>query len=1001
MIGTSSFGKAANMTFPILPEIRLGRTETCQSRIIIEGERDCASYIEIAGQLIPLINYMDSKKWFVAAILSIGNNAVYIQSYDNIYHLTSDPVSYSVIRRAIDFTNQGKKYKITANGVDYSDYIKDFSSDSDNKFVTSKADVVLIGNFMNDVNFDYDKIIVVKTNDGFLTTFEKEFEGKIETKSCTINANGAKETKLTLLNEVISGLEKKNTISIQEIYNGQVQKGLFARMDINDIWAFNRFKYTGKRNINDAKIIDIIKELAIVEGQIVDFSDVGARLIPDEYLSYPLFEFDESAIQQISIEQSKSNLINKINVIYGTTDNSATTSSGTNTAAFDEPVTESGYAFYADESLKNEISVLPKTGNITFAAWNKNLDYDLVTDAYIELYHTNVDYKLSNLKYTYPLEIISDKKLAITSIPLGRLNLNKNSSITINVVLSDENKTSYRPNIAVSVEDVAQRINTTINSFDALFTDEQEIANIDTKLSSTGGEGIEMLDASNANIEYISKTFDGKGTIYEFLYKIPVDDVILSTIAFNLMDVNNDAAMIFNGSIVTESNADISGNSYIRAATYSNPKTAFNRVKAIYILFKTLSFSSNEQITLKFKVFGKKFIDSGNYIDYGTLSYAAKNQASIDKYGELDGGYLVSNYLTTPEQTETLAKKIIGFYSLPITTVKLKLPLLSELRKNIMIKVTSPSSGINNYYVINAVNKKFQDCEADSFLLRTTMIRRNQGIESEYEIYARNMRDMQLSPFFNSILSNKGLENGIVTQAHNDGSCDCKVFGTNKKYMRIAVIPNVKTKKDDKVLIATNIDGGKIVIAILEQKVDEIPERNDGSTETNPNTSYEDNTPPVVFSVSPEIRLWTEGKSAEIGKYDSYIGMKNIIVSVTANTDVDIYDFIRRVVIKKGDAIIAAKGAWEITGSYRIRINDLKLEYGTTYKIVVQASKIDPFISSDSRFHTERDTEFEFKTEPKFGIQLITVLNPNAYEVVLTHPIAKGTKLTPANFLLN
>ncbi len=831
MVGSSSFGRGFNVTFPILPEIRPGRTDTCQCRIIIEGERDCVSYIEVDNALIPLINYMDSKKWFVAAALMQGLNHVEIRSYDNIYHLISDAVSYDITRRLADFSNQGKRYKVVANGVDYSNFIKDFNCDSDNKFVTSKATLTMIGNFLNNADFDYDKTITVSTNDGFLPNFEKEFEGKIESKEFSFKSMGAKETKLTLLNEAINGLEKTSTINIGEIYNGQVQKGLMARIGINDIWTFNRYKYTGQRNLNDVKILDIIRDIAIVEGEIIDFDEKGSiNFIPDEYLIYPLFEFDESVIQELSVEQSKSNLINKINVVYGVPDKNGASKGTDSNSSIDEPVTDAGYGFYADESMKNQITKLPRTGNVTFAAWNKRLDYELMTDSYVELFHTNPDFNLVNLKYIYPLEVVVDKKIVFVELPLGRLNLNKNSIINMNVVLSDEAETLYNPNITIPVEDTAQAINIMVNSFDAMFTKETEIASLDIRLSHTKLEDVEVLDSSNPNIEYINEKFEGGKAIYEFLYKIPVDDVILSSINFNLLPINNDSAHILNGNIVTETNADISGNNYIRAVTYSTPKTAYNRIKALYILFRTLPFSTADKITIKFKVFGKKFLDTGNFIDYGNLSYVAADQASIDKYGLLDGGYLISNYLTTPEQTEKLAKKIVGFYSLPITKLKLKLPLLSELRKNITIKVISPSTGLNYYYFINAVNKKFQNCEAETFLMRVTKIKRIQGIDSEYEIYSRNMRDMELSPFFNNIFSSRGLENGIVTVSHQDGSCDCKVFGSNKKYMRIPVIPKLKVKKDDKVLIATSIDSTKIVIAILDEKVEEIPEKKSGKS---------------------------------------------------------------------------------------------------------------------------------------------------------------------------
>jgi len=131
-----------------------------------------------------------------------------------------------------------------------------------------------------------------------------------------------------------------------------------------------------------------------------------------------------------------------------------------------------------------------------------------------------------------------------------------------------------------------------------------------------------------------------------------------------------------------------------------------------------------------------------------------------------------------------------------------------------------------------------------------------------------------------------------------------------------------------------------------------------------------------------------------------YIGVKDCSIVLTTNAPVNMLDFLRRVKLKDGSIVIANGNDWLIENDNTIKLISSNIDYGKKYTIFVEASDKDPIYCLDDTQSITQNFEFTFETEPKFSIQAIRVLNPNAYEVVLTHPIKKGTKLTPNNFLL-
>jgi len=1050
--GYSGFGNGKNASYPLELTMRPeNKAITCQTRVILEGTRENGMYVYIDNALIPLLNYIDNSKWFSAATLAVGNNAVQVKSYDNIYHRYSTGVTVNVERKAIDTNKQYKNYYVSVNSVDYTDNIIDFMIDNDNDLTVDKAEITLQGNYMQLTNFDYGNEIIIKIDDGFYGQLTEVFKGKIESKNYDFR-NGDKTTKITAYHKIISALENKNSLWVAGMFNGDVQKELFTALGITNPWVFNKYKYSGKRYLNDIKPLDVIKDLAAVNGELIDFVDNNkVNMIPDEYLNYPLFEFTEDEILELSMEESNQTIFNKINVVYGEPDE--TNKSGeSNKALIQEPTTDIGYGFYADEYLKTPVTELPKFGTVYFAVWEKTiLDWEFITDARIQIIHNNAGLNVTNVNNEYVLEVIAEKKIAITEIVVDKLNVNKDSDIRVIVRLEDSNKKIYNPDITITVQDALADIRTQINAFNALFTKPTEIADVDITLTLNADLPVNDLSERNPNIVYVQnqvsknkqksnanqdvRTDNSNWT--EFLYRIPVNECLLSTIDFNLFETNTSYAYLDNVEIVKDSNnAMLFGKNYIRAVTYSNPRTAYNRVKYIYILFRT--YDTKKSLSFKFKLYGRKFIDTGTYIDYEDLNYTATNTTSIAKYGDINGGYLISNYLSEVKQTENLAKKLVSIYGYPFIKVLLQLPLLNELKKNIMIKVTSPNSGLNNYYYINAIEKTFDGCRAECYLLRTTRLVRNQGVGSEYDLYSRSMEDMALSPFFNALLDkNKGIEKGIVLVAHQDNTCDLKIFGSNSKFMRVNVLQGLNVKKNDKVLCALAADNTRVVIAILEKFVENIeyeePNTEDEEIIVEPDEELDEgfkeaqeieDKDTLTVKISTDIvLLWRyDGNTDEFTSYEAV--PKRPRVAVITNAPVDASDICTRFFIRKKSRQETEEGAEALSGNIElveqgrdivyiengekkrkipcngIIFKDATYEYDKRYEVSIFASKDNPLMDVTGNYKLTKTIEFDFQIEPVFHIIGVRVLNPNAFEVLLSHPLKPDFKLNQDNYLI-
>lgn len=1053
-IGYSGIGRGFNASFPLELTLRPeNKTVTCQSKVIIEGSKESGMLVYDGSTLIPLINYIDTIKWFTAKSLTVGSNAITIKAYDNIYHNYAPTQTINITRNAINISQQYKNYKVLVNGIDYSNYVESFSIDDNNDYTVSEAEISFIGNFMLDTNFNNKKEIILYTNDGFLNSLDEQFRGTIETRSLSFK-NAEKITTVKALHKILKTLDTETSIYLKGTFNGDVQKELLESLGVTNLWLFNKYKYSGKRNLSEIKPLEIVKDIGVVQGEILDINKDRINMIPDEYLNYPLFEFTEDEVIELDIEENTDNLFNKINVIYGDID----TNNSNSNVNLTIPTTDIGYAFFSDEILKNKLTKFDRTGTVYFATWDKTiLDFENITDARLILQHTNTDYGFINNKTEFLLDVDSENKIAFTEIILDKLSLTKNSKLNFTVIIQDESKKLYNPSIIMEVNDSIGAITANINALDGLFTNVKELSSNEIKLSLAGNALDEnSLSDRNPNITYIKtiSTDKDKKSIYEFLYRFPVDSGILSTLDFDYNGENNLVSYVVNAEIVKENNTDIFGKSYIRAITYAEPKTCYNRVKYIHILFRTSPINSstiiskttdealidntNYQVKIKFKIFGKKLLNTDSYIDYENLKAEKTNAASITNYGLIDGGYLVNNYVSNINQVENMANKLVSVYGYPLVKVTLLLPVISELKKNIMIKVTSPNSGINNYYYINAITKNFDNYTAECYLLRTTRLVRNAGIESEYDLYSRNLENISLSPFLSNLLNkNKGLEKGVVTIAHRDNTVSVKVYGTNLKYSHIPSLQGLKPKKNDKVLIALTADNVRIVIAILERSIENqtdiegnesgsievtdieaIPEGNSEGFKQGEKDNYIDATHLSLkanISVRDIKTYWIYKSDIDITSEDR--APLDAVIDIELNMLVDYKDLASRItVVSLGNNLITVPAKIEAgaiieqttvvngksvttLGVKKIKITGLNYAVDTTYEVKLKAT--DPVLYSvDHKGILDDDVTLQFTIEPLFNIQGIRMLDLHTFELILSHPLPDDFVLGLDNFLI-
>lgn len=1007
MLGQSKFGRGFNASFPITPTLRpTNKAHTTQARVIIEGTRDSGQYIDVTGPgLIPLINYIDRSKWFHAADLAAGLNQITLKGYDNIYHRYSDNVVYEITRHAIT-TAQYKRYRVLINGVDYSNKVEAFSVDSDNKFTANKAEITLTGNYLTDENIDFDHEIIIEIDDGFLNILEEQFTGKIDNKRIEIRG-AEKTTVITALHKIIETLDEETALTVKGIYNGEVQKRLLADMGFNDVWAFNRYKYTGRRYFNSTKKMDVIKGVASAQCELIEFAgNSTVNMIPDEYLSYPLYEFDESQVYEISVEENKAGMFNKINVLYGEPETG--TNNKKNISNLQTPATDEGTGFFTDENLKNEIIAIPKTGTIYFACWSKTVDIENIDEAFLTVHHSNTDYNINDLVNVYPLDLDADAGMAYAEIKLNKLALGSNSKLTFELKYRDTEGNEYKPQIFANIDNdsASDTMNYILNQFEALFTSEITAAEVEESFT------VDDISPANNKIVYFDKSAAGSKIECSFLYKIPLaSECVLDTVYLDLATVNNDKTYLKNCTIKTAGNIDISGNAHIRAVTFADPKTCYNKVKNIFVMFEVDSLSGDQKIEFKFKVYGRTLKADTIFEDFETIQSTNTNQNSVTKYGPIDGGYLLSNYLSTRKQAENIGGKLVEFFGWPLTKCKLQLPLLSELRKNITVKVISPNSGINTYYFITAINKTFDGCEAEAYKLRTTKVKRNQGVDSEYDIYSRNMADFSISLFLNSFNElNRGLEKGTVLVRHRTRTCDVKVFSGAKKYINVNVLYDLDVRKDDKVLVATGKDGAKIIIAVLEKAIDNITPNGaiDDGTDGNgdgiedasgraldktKNTNASSNEM-LALGVNT-IYLWDEANHKRYEKTP-----KTFTVAIRREKDIKTEDILKRLRIYETNTEATVGPIDCSTNANYLYINGVRGKAGTRYTIEIQATAADPLYSTDRKTKMEKTLFLGIETEPVFKIQTINVLNPNMFEVVLTHPLDLDVAVDNDKFLI-
>ena len=1024
MNGYSGGGRAFNASFPIAPTLRRQpKANTTQNRIIIEGTRNSA-YVQTGGVMLPLINYIDYKKWFMAAALTAGANSIAVRGYDNIYHKFSGPLSIDVTRHAIDVTNQPKAYQVSINGVEYTSAALKIDVDGNTNMV-EKAVLEMSGNLLSDVNADFEKTVIIKFNDGFLDELVTVFEGRITEREFFI-ASGEKTTKLTALNNIIDALaDGVVSHGIQAHYLGGAQKQLLTELGYTDLWPFDRHKYTGRRNYNNYKTLELLKEMCLANGEIIDIKAADTvEFVPDEYLQYPLFEFDESEIVELEINETAGDLINKINVVYGDMESNTKTDA---VSLIDEPDTEKGFGFYADPNLKDRREKLPLNGSIYFATWNKAINYDEIEEAELLLVHTNDFYKISNLEYRYFLNNISDKKILFCEVNLTKLNLRADSQIQLSYSIIDSKNKYTEPSLTIELETVTDETDKIYsNMFDLLFSEHKELAAVDLKLYPTGAgetDSNKILANENDAIVYINK--NEKQEVYEFLLQIPLEqNALLDTIDFNFAPNESvpdsritieklrytDAAYLKNCEIITADNAVISGNQFIRAASYIDNPTGFKIIDAIYILFKTDNLAAGEAVELKFKITGRQFINNDIFVDYQKLKCEAQDAASITKYGLKNGGYLISNFLANERQTETIAKKIVGFYASPLVKVKIKLPVISELDKNTMIKVNSPNSGIASYYFITGLVKSFEEYTAECILMRSVTFDRNRGVRSEFELEVKDA-NLSLSPFFNLFQNTRDIEKALVLVSHQNKTCDVKAYGSNIKYKNINYLANLKPKKNDKVLIATSRANEKIIIAIMESAVDAIDKKELDITEEGEesggsgaalvtNKDREKSTTLEVDVVVDEITLWKEAEGAKNG--ESYtVALANCWVTITFSQPVPLETVAHMIEIKAKNTGKTPQIKETRFDKYKKYISYyLNCAYDTEYEVKVNGSQAAPIPSEIQGIERTNVVLYRFKTEPQFGIQMIKVLNPNVFEVVLTHPIMEGSLIRKENYLL-
>jgi hypothetical protein len=987
------------------PSIITTKVLTAQSSIIIEGSRSNYNLIEVNGTLLPYTNYIDNVYWYIGVALTVGINTISVRSFDQVLNVYSDYVTLNVTRVAI--TNiLNKQYRIKINNVDYSNYILNVDIDDDNKLITSKAKISLKGNYINNTNFDLDKNISIEFNDG-LIGFQNVFTGKIENLFLNF-ANASQVTEIEALHNVIDLVDKKSNYYLKAINTGDAIKELCDKLGFTNIRAFNKYKYVGKRQLTEISPMEIINQITLSQGDILDIIDENTvNCIPDEYLSVPLFEFDESQILTLTSEISKAQLRNKINVVFNPYENTSANNNMNESQIIDR-LTDVGYNFFSDDYLETEITTIPLSGVIYFAFWNKNKDFETFEEGKLIL-NLSFDNAIQNRKVQLFGSVVPDKSLVYFEIKLNKLNITTTTKLTFNVLLKFTDDQFIIPEQSLTISNANINENYVIDNFNNLTTDDTLLSSVDEILYPAAVSGDTSLTLTHSKIVEITSVKDSKGlTVYNFIYEVDVTDAVLNSIYFNLdsetpieaPDRDNGIYYLYNVSM-TINEANLFENNKIMAVKFNTPKTSYNRVEKVYIQFKTNPLSINDYVRIKFKLFGKKFKDNGKFVDVNNLKYEYSDATSIAKYGTFDGGYLLNGYLSNVEQTQNLAKKFIAFFKNPINTVNIKLPFIQEIRKNITILITSPNSGIATYYFINSVKKSFDEVTANCIKLATVSIDKifsNNTITKN--LYIRDLQNFNLSPFLNMKKQNSGIERGQILVRHRDGTCDVKIFSTNVKYLRIPSIAGIKPVKNDKVLIAKTIDESKIIIMIYEKEISQYQANN--LTEL-------DGTEPIDFESTTIDSTFDPITGDRIESTDTYNQLKINIdhtpkdslkfnINMQFSSMVDFTELSQRLTLKKQDGS-------SIYGFYITKINnmtvsikDIIIPVATKIILTILASETNPMIFGDEKL----TSNFTYTIDEivKFEIKEVIVRGINMYEVVLSHEVSPNLVITNDMFEL-
>ena len=710
---SSAESKQANCVgtgFPVPPVITSSvPAKTYADALVMEGTRRADQTVEVNGTPLPTFCYLDARRWIYSVALTVGGNAIAVTA-TNAFGRRSDPVPVACERIA-RANGYAVAFKVLRNGADVSDKVYNIRINASPVFIAGQLQF----GFYSRADFAYGDAIEYWQRDaaiGETRVFVGTVQAVVETGKYPLISFDA--TALDAGWQVVNSTYPGNLTGDT---NGAIVRFLLKRAGVaaDKIAVPEGARFTGPRACANKNIWEIIRAIQQVEGWTFRVDADGTfRFDPDAVLYFYPWDFTDAIVLGYTEQEERLGYFNALKVAYIEQPEPLPGSDAMKDMELPDMTSAGeGHGFYADADCRIEVEQANVNDDLYFMAWTDKVDLTSLSRANLYLQFSRGASKQATMTESIALRALPENGILVGKFELAKYSLPTSSLFAFSFAVQDERGVYYaRTSAPLALADNAAEEKTITTVYGIQTTGTIKVASVDMtwEISEQGDlpktdEASGITFAKNWGRPTKKKkntdetpTWDGR-----FLVEVNVNDVVTSSITTNLGlrgkptgGDGDDPAIVQSCQLIHKGDAAYTINGEVYGARYHAPSAPLRRVDFLYFLFDFSRVRQGDVIRIKFEVFGRRIVDTGDYVDPATIRLFMEDTEEVARVGRsVFGGTLASGYFANKAQAANLCSRILRNHSrAPIQRYEMTIPFIAEMRPFSSIRWVSATRGI-------------------------------------------------------------------------------------------------------------------------------------------------------------------------------------------------------------------------------------------------------------------------------------------------------------------